>query len=78
MINEPGATYVAVHFTEFDLAPGDTLRISDAAGGQAYTLKSRGKMDAGTFWARHIKGDTAVLQLFATSPDGGARDSSSI
>jgi hypothetical protein len=70
VIHEPGATYVAVHFADFHLASGDYLRISDASGGQAYILEGRGKMNAGEFWARHIKGDTAVLQLFATSPGG--------
>jgi len=70
VIHEPGATYVAVHFKNFQLAPGDSLRISDEAGEQAYTLEDRGKMNAGEFWARHIKGDTAVLQLFVTNPTG--------
>ena len=27
------------------------------------TPRGRGKMDAGTFWARHVKGDTMLLQL---------------
>ncbi len=59
----PEATYIAVHFAEMQLRPGDELIISDGAGGQQYTLRGRGRMDAGTFWARHVKGDTMLLQL---------------
>ena len=70
-IRKPGATYIAVHFKDFHLAPGDYLNISDAEGGQIYTLAGRGKMDLGDFWARHVKGDVALLQLYATSSSGG-------
>ena len=62
-VHHPGATYVALHFRELDLAPGDRVVISDPAGHQAVEHTGRGRMNAGTFWARHIKGDTAVLQL---------------
>ena len=67
----PDATYIAIHFTDFDLAPGDYLIVSDASGRQSYTLQGRGKMNAGTFWARHLKGDTAVLELVQVTPEGG-------
>lgn len=69
-IVHPDATYISVHFKDFELAPGDFLLISDASGGQAYTLEGRGKMSAGEFWARHVSGDTLRLQLIASSPDG--------
>ena len=59
----PEATYIAVHFAEMQLRPGDELIVSDGAGGQQYALRGRGKMDAGTFWARHVKGDTMLLQF---------------
>lgn len=68
----PEATYIAIHFVDFDLGPGDYLMVSDPQDKQAYALEGRGKMDAGTFWARHIKGDTAVLELVTVSPEGGA------
>lgn len=61
--SHPGATYIAIHFKKFDLAPGDEVVISDASGGQKYRLTGLGKMDLGTFWAQHVKGDTVVLQL---------------
>lgn len=62
-IQHPGATYIAIHFADFDLAPGDSVVVSDAEGRQAYALTGKGKMDAGTFWAQHVKGDTVVLEL---------------
>jgi len=62
-IHHPGATYIAIHFAEFDLVPGDSVTVSDASRGQAYTLTGGGKMDAGTFWSQHVKGDTAVIEL---------------
>ncbi len=62
-IHHPGATYIALHFADFDLAPGDSVVVSDPDGRQSTTLTGRGKMDAGTFWAQHVKGDTAVLDL---------------
>lgn len=71
VLQHPGATYIAIHFVDFDLGPGDVLTISDGLGGQAYTMTGRGKMNAGTFWAQHVKGDTAVLSLTVTSAEGG-------
>ncbi len=71
-LSHPGATYIAIHFVDFDLAPGDFLIISDPQANQIYTLQGKGKMGAGTFWARHIKGDTAIMQLMAVSENGGS------
>ncbi len=70
-LTHPGATYIALHFSDFHLGHGDHLVVSDAQGNQAYTLSGRGKMDAGTFWARHIKGDTVRLELVTTRRGGG-------
>jgi V8-like Glu-specific endopeptidase len=70
-IQHPGSSYIALHFVDFDLAEGDVLSVADADGGQHYTMTHRGKMDAGTFWAQHIKGDTVVLSLIV----GGESDS---
>ncbi len=71
VLTHPNATYIAVHFTGFDLAPNDRLVITDREGGQEYTLTDQGRMGAGTFWARHIKGDTAVLKLIVVNESGG-------
>lgn len=70
-IRAPGATYIAVHFVDFSLSDGDTLIVSDPDGIQSYTMTGAGKMNAGTFWARHIKGEALLMQLVATSASGG-------
>ena len=62
-IHHPDATYIAIHFSKFHLAPGDSVIVSDPWGGQSYTLEGKGKMNAGTFWSQHVKGDTAVIEL---------------
>ena len=63
----PDATYISLHFTDFHLGRGDYLVVSDALGNQSYLMARRGKMSAGTFWARHIKGDTVRLELVTTT-----------
>lgn len=67
-LKHDGATYIALHFDRFDLAPGDAVVISDAKGGQSYRMTGLGKRDAGAFWARHIKGDTAVIEWITDGP----------
>lgn len=67
----PAATYLAIHFVDFDLGPGDYLIVSDGEGGQSYELHGRGKLQAGTFWARHVKGDVVLLELIVSGGHGG-------
>jgi V8-like Glu-specific endopeptidase len=71
ILHHPGATYIALHFADFDLSDGDYLVITDENRAQAYALDGLGKMNARTFWAQHIKGDTAVLELYVVNPEGG-------
>ena len=70
VLTHPGATYMAVHFARFDLAPGEILFVSDDKTGQGYMLSGRGKMNAGKFWSQHVKGDTIRMELVNS---GGAR-----
>jgi hypothetical protein len=74
-LHHPGATYISLHFSQFDLSPGDYLTISDASGDQSYELTRLGKRQMGTFWARHIKGDTAVVELVRQSSTSSNDDS---
>lgn len=71
VLTHPGATYIAVHFDKFNLAPGDKLIVSDPLGGQDYELTGLGKMDLGEFWAQHVKGDTVVLELITAGDKPG-------
>lgn len=70
-ISHAGATYVALHFSRFDLAPGERLIVSDPRGGQSYVLEGRGKMEAGEFWAQHVKGNTVVLEYVTAGRRSG-------
>lgn len=74
----PNAGYIALHFSSFDLAPGDFLVISSPDGMYSYTYEGQGKVVRGgetvlgTFWATHIPGDTLIARL--VSKNGSAGD----
>ena len=69
-IEHAGATYLAIHFERFELAPGDRIVVRSPDGYQRHVFTGRGKGGRGTFWGTHIKGDRAVVELFAAP--GGA------
>jgi hypothetical protein len=63
------AGYIAIHFSNFDLAPGDYVEISSPDGKFAYKFKEKGKRvkhnteSINSFWATHIPGATAIVRL---------------
>ncbi|HSL16665.1 MAG TPA: serine protease [Methylomirabilota bacterium] len=67
-IGFPGATYIAVHFERFELAPGDYVVVRSPDGEQSWTYTRFGRHDLGItpegFFATHIKGDAAVVELY--------------
>lgn len=75
--NYPGAGYVSIHFSKFDLAPGDYVEISSPDGRFMYTYRGKGKEVRGgaavisNFWATHIPGDTAVVKLYSHGRGSG-------
>ncbi len=74
--NYPDAGYISVHFSKFDLAPGDYVEISSPDGQYVYTYKEKGKKVRDNevlseFWATHIPGDTAVVRLISKGNKGG-------
>jgi hypothetical protein len=69
VLTHPGATYIALHFSKLALVKGDAIEVSDADGGQAYTLIESGKGKGSAFWSQHIKGDTIVLNTFTSGRD---------
>jgi hypothetical protein len=77
VFHSPKAGYIAIHFSKFDLAPGDFVEISSPDGKFYYTYREKGKVVRGgadvlsTFWATHIPGDTAVMRLHSRNPRGG-------
>jgi lysyl endopeptidase len=66
-VRQDGATYIRLHFSRFDLAPGDTLTVSNAWGTESYAYQGRGPHGTGEFWAFAIVGDTAIVRLQAVT-----------
>ena len=73
----PNAGYVAVHFVDFNLAPGDYVEVSSPDGKYSYRYITKGKFvkggteQSGVFWATHILGDKAIVKLFSRNKAGG-------
>ncbi len=76
----PEAGYIAVHFSQFDLAEGDYVLISSPDGQFQYMYRGKGKeindtrggrRQIGEFWATHIPGDRAVITLISKGDKGG-------
>ncbi len=71
VVHYPGATYIRVHFSRFDLAPGDRVVVSSPDGAVAHVYEDRGPFGTGEFWAFAVDGDTAIVRLEAASGGGG-------
>jgi lysyl endopeptidase len=77
VFHSPNAGYISIHFSRFDLKPGDHLEISSPDGRFYYTYREKGKVVRGgeavlsEFWATHIPGDTAIMRLYSHSRRGG-------
>jgi V8-like Glu-specific endopeptidase len=65
----PKSGYISIHFTEFDLSPGDYIEISSPDGRYSYRYEEKGKVVRGgeavlsDFWATHIPGDAAIVRM---------------
>lgn len=77
VFNYPNAGYISIHFSKFDLKPGDFVEISSPDGRFSYIYTGKGKKVRGgvevlsEFWATHIPGDTAVVRLHSKKYRGG-------
>lgn len=71
VVQIPGATYVRLHFSAFDLAGGDWLEVSGPGGERTTRYAGRGPLSSGEFWAATIPGDSAVITVHAET---GGRD----
>lgn len=70
-LREPGATYIAPHFSHFDLPPGAALVVRSPGGERRWRFQGTGKGTLGLtegFWGIHIPGSTALLELWADGP----------
>ncbi len=67
--NWPNASYISIHFTDFDLADGEYVEVTSPEGTYSYHYEGKGKVvrngedTLSTFWASHIPGDTAVIKF---------------
>ena len=62
-LTHPGASYISVHFANFDLPLNCAMEINDGTGGQSSIMTGRGRQQLGTFWGQHVEGELMQLQL---------------
>lgn len=67
-IVSPGATFLRVHFSGFDLPAGDYLTLASPDGRQAWTYAGKGRRGTAEFWSFLIESDTAVVELHSAGP----------
>ncbi|MDY7094017.1 MAG: trypsin-like peptidase domain-containing protein [Acidobacteriota bacterium] len=68
-ISLPGASYIAPHFSYFNLPDGAELIVRSPDGSRSWSFTGYGKAEAllkDGFWGIHIPGDTAVLELYSS------------
>lgn len=65
----PDATFIKIHFSEFDLAPGDRVVIRGDEG-QQHVYTGRGPRDNGEFWAFSVRGSRAMIDLYSYGQGG--------
>ncbi|HXU46075.1 MAG TPA: serine protease [Thermoanaerobaculia bacterium] len=76
-LKSPSASYIAPHFSAFSLPEGAYLVIRSPRSGPAEgtTYTGAGKIlpheVTGGFWATHVPGDTALLELYSHVPVRG-------
>jgi lysyl endopeptidase len=61
------ATYLRLHFVNFDLAPGDMLIVSSPDGTQSWQYTSAGLQGNGEFWSYAVTGDQVAVEFIAPS-----------
>lgn len=73
VIHLPGATYLAPHFSRFELAPGDYLVVRSPSGERSWRYEGLGKGDLGRsdgFWGIHVPGERLYLDLYSNGSHG--------
>ncbi|GEN09494.1 pre-peptidase C-terminal domain-containing protein [Myxococcus fulvus] len=70
VITHAGAAYIAPHFERLELADGDyvVVRSPDGSRSRRYDNRHPGARDG--FWAIHVSGDTAIIELHTAVPSG--------
>lgn len=73
-LHDSRATYIAPHFAQFELAKGDWVIVRSPDGSQSWRYEGLGRgglgLTPGGFWSTHIKGDTAIVELYSQHSSG--------
>lgn len=64
----PGADYVKVHFSRLQLDPGDTVKVSDASGGEIHRYTAAQLQDADN-WTMSVSGESATVTVERAETD---------
>ncbi|HEX6862943.1 MAG TPA: gliding motility protein, partial [Thermoanaerobaculia bacterium] len=70
-IRYPGASYIAPHFSKFNLPKGAALIVRSPDGRRSWKFSGTGKGNLGItegFWGIHIPGEVAILELWSDGP----------
>ena len=74
-LHDPRATYIAPHFAQFELAQDDYVIVRSPDGSQSWRYAGSGRGGPGRsldgFWSSHIKGSTAIVELYSRHAAGG-------
>lgn len=62
-IQHPGATFLKIHFRNFNLLPNDRLSILNAKGREIEVLTGQGYKDQVNFWSLSSQGDAIMLRF---------------
>jgi V8-like Glu-specific endopeptidase len=63
----PGATFLRIHFSRFNLPDGDYLTISSPDGTDFWTYSGKGPRGTGEFWAFIVEADSAQVELHSSA-----------
>ena len=63
----PGATFLRIHFSRFNLPDGDFLTVASPDGSQYWTYTGKGINGTGEFWSFSVDSDTAIVELHSGS-----------
>jgi len=74
-IYHPDASFISPHFSRFELAEGDYVIVRSPDYSRSWRYEGQGKQDRGRqgnggFWAIHINGERAIVELWAKGPEG--------
>jgi|UniRef100_K3W9D4 hypothetical protein len=67
VVSYPQASYVAVHFANFNLPEGDIVVVRSPDSSVAHFYTGKGRDDRENFIASFIPGDTAIVQYFSAA-----------